>query len=488
MRNRQLYRLLSTGILLALTASSIAQTANTSPDTPSSDVSNSKASPSAATYSSSKSSSIGTSLISSEGVSDPKSAVLETDQGGPVAVADPMAIRELRGAGLLRSTSEQPYHFGPISVRDIEFNQIFDQLVSGNRAGSIADQNMQSSVLRTDVSVEKRFRRSRFALQYQPRLWIVDGKVQNDYSNQNASFDTQFMLAPRWQLGLSDQFSYVGSQSLIGENYLNFDSATGGITQNQFLEGTLDYLSNTAAVSLTHQFSAATSIVISPSYSYEDSTTSSTTSTTNSFSNRMIQFQTRVSHSIRAGTQIGAFYGLQLLQTVQTSSGVGTVYHNVGVNVQHQFTPRLTLKADIGAASAGFATGQYWTGMGTISLAKQLRRSALVATYSRGLQFGGYATNNSFGDRVDALFHLPITRRFSTDYSGDYFRGASINGRKIDAKYATAGISYSLARHLSATFSYVNKWQKGDGSDMFDGTRRLFLMGLRWDASPTQSY
>src|ERR1051326_351868 len=129
-------------------------------------------------------------------------------------LADQPEIRQLGSANLL-SSDVSLFHFGPLHVASVEFSQAYDGIGS--------DTSHLLSTFRTGLVAEHTLHRSRLALQYSPRLTIADGQVLQNFSNQDSSLDTLFMLSPRLSVAIYDQFQLLRTTNLDSDSFLSAD-------------------------------------------------------------------------------------------------------------------------------------------------------------------------------------------------------------------------------------------------------------------------
>ena len=133
--------------------------------------------------------------------------------GGPV-------VHELGRANPLGEGGSLAW--GPVSVRDAEFSQYYNNETFYNAPGPVPNQSVNLSVFTSTLAFVKDFNNHRLTLQYQPTMYIDNGAVSYDTS-QMAGLHTVFALNERWGLTVKDDFSYYASQRALTELGLDVD-------------------------------------------------------------------------------------------------------------------------------------------------------------------------------------------------------------------------------------------------------------------------
>lgn len=382
-------------------------------------------------------------------------------------------IRQIGKASALGPASS-PLRWGHIYMGSVDFLQAFDTISSDTP--SSLNGTRRSTVIRTDVVYDQLFRRSRLALQYHPRLAIVDGEVLKDFTNQDLGFDTYYLLSRRWTLSIGNFFQYYYAQKSFGELYLSADTVTGTTIQNKFLDGPTEWLSNTASFGLGYRVGPRTQLSISPSYTYVDQRR-------NSVSNRghLYGGELALNHALTDRTTIGSFYSMQRIR-LTASGGHTSVYQSFAFSWSRMMTPSFILRGSAGVLTVTHGPdSRTWTAGGNIGLIKVFGRSSLAFMYSRSQGFPGYLTD-SYNDRVDVTYRFALGRRLEAGIGGGYLRDAG--STRVAGKYVSSEVSYLLHRQIYLFASYAHKAQGGDSAQIFTGTRDLVSFGLRWEPRP----
>src|SRR5712692_2516892 len=173
----------------------------------------------------------------------------------------------LRSIGRAESlgTSRAPLHWGPVGVRSAAITQYFGGV---NLSDGSFDQWIKTTVLQTNIVYDHRSRRSRLAIQYQPQLTIVNGRVLGNYSNQDLSLDTYYYLSPRWSMGINDSFRYYGNRNFYGGTFFDSDLTTGAVARNNFLDSPGQLISNATTVTFNYRLSQRTLFSMAPDFTY----------------------------------------------------------------------------------------------------------------------------------------------------------------------------------------------------------------------------
>lgn len=392
-------------------------------------------------------------------------------------------IQQVGAAGnLLESIS--PLRWGPVYVGSAKYAQVFDR--GTNFTGQGAFQNA-ASLFSSTVVLDKNFRTSRLALQYVPRIVVLNGQVQNEFTNQDVGFDTVFVLSPRWNMNIADHFTYLHSTNAFGDLYLDANAVSGTTLQKSFLQGPITWLSETVAVNFGYMIGPRARLSFAPDYVY--STTSGSSVAAGNETVRQYGGRFEIAYDLSPRSSIQGYYSAQENQYQRTFAG--TVYQTIGLGYSRQFGVGWSLTSAFGASTANFASGRDWTATGSFSIVKAFQRSQVALALSRGHELAGYITNN-YIDRVDATYRRMFGQRWSALGGFGYERNISsslANSTGIPqtnglwGKYATGDISYQVRPSVSFFADYVKLWQRGDNVQILTGDRDYIEFGVRWSPS-----
>lgn len=387
-------------------------------------------------------------------------------------------VRVIGHAGFL-PTGLGTYHLGRFYLESVELQQVFD---FQNFSNGSAQRRRDIMLLRSNFIYDRNTERTRIALQYRPRLSVVDGRVEQDFSNQDLNVDVYYNLTHRWTMSVADQFNYIGRRNQYGDAFFDTDYINGHVAQQNFLDASGSWISNSVGLGFSYQASARTSISIQPSMGYIQTGRSvlfvNSTAPINVLS-KSLSYGSTVSlgHMISPNKRLGVFYSFW--KSTFLTGEEDSNYHTVGVNYSQDLNAHWAISGNLGASEANTDAGRRtWTVTGSASIARVFRRSALSLGYNRGHYFPGYVSSG-FHDRIDLGYVLELDRRWAIRSSIGYFRDVS-SGPHVFGKYASGEVSYRLLPSLDSTVSYAFKDQYGDPSLVTLGTREFLAIGLRW--------
>lgn len=382
-------------------------------------------------------------------------------------------IRQISSAGFL-TQSVSPLRWGPFYVAYAQFAEIFDQGSSFNSQGNF---QTAASQLSTDIVFDKEFRHSRIAVQYVPRMTILNGQVFGDFVNQDTGANIVFTLTPRLTMDLADHFIYYRSQNSFADIFLSADAVSGATFQKDFIEAPASWLSNTVNAAFTYSLSARTRIFVSPNYTYATTSGQSTATTFPSVNEYGVN--ANLTHDLTARSGVTASYTEQT--DVLQGSSYRTIYQSMQGGYYHSFNGGWNLSGSGGVITANFQAGRNWSGSGTASIVKSFRRSRAALAYYRGHTFSGYISQQ-FSDRADATYQLYVGRRWTMGAGVGYLRDV-VTANGVSGKYGEGNLSFGLTRSLSLFGTYVYKWQRGDNVAVFSGNTSYTRFGIQWTAS-----
>jgi hypothetical protein len=397
-----------------------------------------------------------------ESTSAQVAAAPSTDLGEP-------PVRQLgRATALLPQFSS--FRWGPVFLRSADFLEAGDLIRS---AGQEPDQQLIASIFRANIALDRHFRRSRLAIQYQPYVSIVNRQVQHNLSTHNLTFDSYYRLTRRWTVSFSDQFSYHSGRVLFDEGLsLDMDLTTGRFLQRHFLDSTERWISSSSNVSFTYDLSPRTRFSITPNYTYSNAAIASLI-----LQNHQYGVVANITHVLGQGKTLGGFYSVE--QSLFSSALASTRYHSFGLTYAQHLGPSWSLNTSLGASMAASQLGsRHWTFNGTFALGKTFRKSSLFFVYSRGNDFGELLAN-TYADRVDASYTLTLTRKLQMGAGGGYYRQIW-TPRNTRGKYATGQLSYRLTPTLGWFLHYAHKTQIGEGTQVQSAVLDIVTTGIQW--------
>jgi hypothetical protein len=389
----------------------------------------------------------------------------------PVAVASTTPpVRQINNAGSLMQ-SISPLRLGPFYVGYAQFAEIFNEGSSFNNQGTFQN---AASQLSANIIFDKRFRNARIALQYVPRMTILNGRVLGDFVNQETGANVVFALTPRLSMDLADHFTYYRSKSSFADIFLSADPVSGATLQKDFIEAPASWLSNSVSATFNYALSARTRITVSPNYTY--ATTSGQATSTTFPSVNEFGVNTNLTHDLTPSSGVNAAYTEQT--DILSGSSYKTIYQSLQGGYFHSFHGGWSLSGSFGFITANFQNGRNWSESGTGSVVKAFRRSRAAISYYRGHTFSGYISQQ-FSDRVDASYQLYVGRHWTMGGGIGYLRDV-VTANGVWGKYGEGNLSYGLTPTLSLFGSYVYKWQRGDDIAVFSGTTSYLRCGIQW--------
>ncbi|MEK7311934.1 MAG: hypothetical protein AAB382_08170, partial [Chloroflexota bacterium] len=268
------------------------------------------------------------------------------------AVPDPYPVRTVGGARLL-TRRPGDINIGPIFLYSADafhvynYREAFDSF-----AGQDVTSKFISTVFRTNIAFDHRLRRGRISMQYQPRLVILNGKVQADYTNQRLNLDTLYTLSERLSLGFTQNTFVYGSRDQFGDLYLDSDSSSGFVLNNPIANGNTRWVYNTTALSVTYRLSARTRFVTSPrfDYSYIGGTAALT-----AYRSRGAGSRFELLHQLNPRRSIGVYQDFDWQYF--TGTGPNSTYTSSGFEYIDEIRPTWFVYVTTGAASFSQAGG-----------------------------------------------------------------------------------------------------------------------------------
>jgi hypothetical protein len=403
---------------------------------------------------------------------------------GLTSVAPPQTqIYQIGTASLLSPVGR--YHWGPFSLGSSDVRAAVDVIRPTNPLEGPAETDILS-LIETSINFDKQLgANNRFTFQYLPRIAVTNGQVAYDYLNQNVAINSYFLLAPRWTLGLSDQFVLTSNQGLTGGAFADASAVTSTTLQNVFLNTNDTYLTNVAAASFSYTPSSRTLLTLTPSLVYQH--TSGFTDTLDqdlppdqgsAFSSLNVTFDARFRYLLNARTSVGAYASTSLVQfngLLPTST-----YYTFGGSVSRQLTMTTGVALDVGITESVFqARQQYWSPSGTITFFKVFPHGRIAAVYTRGLPASGYVSNN-LTQRADVIAHYMFSPRVLVD-AGFGYEAQDSGPEIVSGKYATGELDFVLAPRWTVFGTYAYKIQDSNNIQIFAGTTNFASFGLRWN-------
>lgn len=397
----------------------------------------------------------------------------------------PPPIRSMNGAGPLPSGRVSAIQFGPIYLQSADFYQS----LSAISAMGQPDLFESFSMFRTQIVFDKTFRESHLAVQYQPRISVIDGHFQTDTADLNAAWNTRFQLSPVLTMAFNDGFSYYSQQGQFDNLDLLSDITTGSLVQSKFLDGNGHFLNNRTELAVNYLISPRSRINVTPFFEYYSSTGSEAINQSESPG-----ISADFSYALSATRSMGLQYRVE--DTHFSNLLPTTLYQTFGVTYAQRLSDTLHLAASVGATTSsnevtlGSGPAARTTAVaatGTFNLIKNFKDSSLAFEYYRG-QAVGLQITNGFADRYDVAYNRRISPRLNFQLGTGYYREfQSITD--TSGFYGSTGLTYRLADHWSLNGIYSYKRQENGGPALISGNLQYVSFGIRWEpARGTDSY
>jgi len=374
--------------------------------------------------------------------------------------------------------------WGDFFVSTFSFTQIHDHAnyvdPAAPTAFSGSSFSSNTSLFQTNLVFNHSLRQGQIALQYEPRLAIINGNVYPDYSNQNLGFNVLLNPTARWSLGFHNTFTYFSSQNVFASYYVDANTQTGATVQNNFLDGPGSLLNEAVGLSAAYKLSPRTTIGFSPDFSYLRTTGRNLEALTG----RDYAGGVTLGYQLSARQTVGTFFRVEYVTVTGTVGG--TPIYSFGGSYARQMGPAWLVSAAFGATRNPVG-GVFspWTFSGTASIMRDFRRFSVGGVYTRDIAMG-YVTNN-FADRADGFFSWQVLRhvQWRTTLGSQIGDGADSS---ISAYYAVNEIHWRLAPRVASYVSYGYRLQNGDASRVLTGHRNFVSAGIRWEAVPPTLY
>ncbi len=420
-------------------------------------------------------------------------ATQDNPQNGPMGQP---AVPAATTGGFLRALGtanplgdeEGPLAWGPISVRSAEVQEFYGRTdVANNVAGIPPSTSQTVTLLSTTIALARLVNRYQIALQYEPSMFITNGSASYN-ANQQAGLDTLFQLTPRWGLGIADHFTYYASQRPFAGFALDTDYVTGGVVQNNFLQGPGSVMVNGFDAALNYLWSPRTIISFGPSFGYQRST-GSLSGSGQTVSALYEGGKATMTHYLSATSTIGVSYLAQHATFANTTIAAGPqgseILQDALANYGRALNANWRMNLGLGvAANSGNAGGNSLAveaGIGRL-----MRRGDFTLSYNQGHAFNGFVTGQ-VTSRLDGIQHFFWTQRFSTGTSVSYFTTTGAPP-KTSGFFASEQFSFRLASHVSVFGQGAFIHQSGDNVYILSAQRYLGSIGLRWDAAPPAAH
>lgn len=394
-------------------------------------------------------------------------------------------LRAMNGAGPLPSGRVSAVQFGPVYLQSADFLQTFDAI---NATGQSNTLWQDYSMFRATVVLDHAFKKSHFAVQYQPRLLILNGDVHTDTADLNAAWSTLFAISPRMNVSLTNGLIYYSRVGQFDNLDLMSDITTGALAQSNFLEGGGHFLDDRTDLAFKYQLSARSRFEVTPFFQYYYSTGTQAIGDSYGFGlNADYGYLLSPTKSVTFSYQIDDTHFSQLIPT--------TTYQTISINYSQQLSPTWRFSVGGGATTSGSnlvstapspqtINSRQWTENGLFNLIKTFSNSSVAFSYYRG-QATGIQITNGFADRYDLSFQSKLNPRLGMAIGAGYYR-EFLSATNTSGLYSTAGLDYGLTDRWFLQLQYGYKHQQNGGATYQTGDLQFVSFGIRWQPGQRQ--
>ncbi|MGB6833429.1 MAG: hypothetical protein WA621_08630 [Candidatus Acidiferrum sp.] len=391
-------------------------------------------------------------------------------------------IRAMNGAGPLPSGRVSAVQFGPIYLQSVDFTQSIDAFDQTGQTGTLWE---PYSLLRATIVLDESFKNSHLAIQYQPRLVDIDGKVSASTANLNAGWSTIFRLSPTFTATFTNTLNYYNLQGQFDNLDLMADLTTGSLVQSNFLDGSGQFLNDRTEIAFARAISARSRFAVTPYFEYFDSTGAQEVGQSEGYGLDM-----SYRYLIGPTKSIGLLY--QVEDTHFARFIPNTVYETVSAVYSQQLSSTWRFSAGGGLTTSSFTASNSssppqnvqsteWTENGEFSLIKAFTNGTLAFNYYRGEALSLQITNG-FADRYDLAYQHRFSPRVEMDCGAGYYR-EFLSSTDTSGLYSTAGLTYWLSEKWSLQARYAFKNQKNGGANFATGQLQYVSFGIQWSPS-----
>jgi hypothetical protein len=388
----------------------------------------------------------------------------------------------MNGAGPLPSGRVSSVQLGPIYLQSVDS---FQSAIASNSTAHTGTLWRSYSLFRAAIVFDQSFKTSRFAVQYQPRLIILDGQAKADTGNLSAAWSTAFRLTPVWKISFNNTLNYYSQQRQFDNLDLMADVTTGALVQSQFLEGNGHFLSDRTELPVLYQISPRSRVDVTPFFEYYSSSGSS------QVVSQSEGYGLRASYAYLLGPTRGIGFQYQVEDTHFSAFLPNTIYQSFSASYSQQLRATLRFSVSGGLTTAqtsqsnsGALSSTQKTVSGSASLIKSFRDASLAFNYYRG-QTPGLQITNGFADRFDAAYQRHLSVRTTFDLGVGYYREFQ-SVTNTSGIYSSLGLGYRLTDKWSLSARYGYKNQKNGGATFETGDLHYLSFGIRWEPGRRQ--
>lgn len=393
--------------------------------------------------------------------------------------------------GQVLKNTLSPLHWGHLSLLSFDLLQVYDSNYLFLKDNPVS---AQAGAVEGLVAYTLKTGRTNLSLQYRPQVWMSSDAAQFDYTSHAADLHLSRRFSPKWAVNFTDQYQWVADRGHLDTIGFTPDYSASKVNQGAFLSAGRHLMSNTADITVDHNFTAHSSVEILARHQYIQlsslpaGSAAATIDPAAAYSMQQIyggqlgwNYQWTRNNSLRVHYAYDQEYFHDSHSTAQ--------FHSAQFGFSRQLRPSLVFQVSGGPSlvlpatqpGATQAANRQISYQGSAVLFKTFHRAGITLSYSRNDNFTGQISDG-LNDRVDASLSERLFRRIDLLLGGAYIRQNYSSGAHLQGKSGWTEVHYRLSPSWSlyATYSYLTQ----DGGPTLFGPRQLITSGIRWSWDP----
>jgi len=407
------------------------------------------------------------------------------------SLPDPTNIQ----TGNVLPSGNSPLHWGKLSVVSFSVLDAYSADLRSPVTGSLDDSN--SVGFNALLSYDVREAGFNFNLQYQPMLYVTDGNLTSELSNQRLNLTTARKIG-LWVLQFTDNFYYLpaNGQAAFGMANGNWVDGAG---QNPNLVNGQNTLGNSFGVSTQRLLGPRDDLSFGGTYQYYRINGIPLSTTDPSLGRTQSTQETATAnigwtHKLGWKSTVGLSYDFAHNNVSQQDGSIETVGDYNTITASYTYQPTQTVKIAVGGGPAwlgrpgpnGSNGKALLSSQGYVSVTKTMRRSAITLLYGRNDTFNGIISN-SMSEYVSLSGARSLSRKVSVSAGGGYARQvATSNGEHGWHGYAQANYGISRRWSMFGGFSFLS--QTGAQSYYSNTIPKYISAGLTWSWGQSEDH
>jgi hypothetical protein len=410
---------------------------------------------------------------------NPPQAPLPAD-GTPDSTSSAPPIRAMNGAGPLPSGRVSEVQLGPVYLKSADFTQSFEAISATGQTGTLWE---YYSMLRADIVLDETFKNSHFAVQYQPRLIVLNGNVNADTANLNAGWTTALHLSPRLTTSFTNNLSYYSREGQFDNLDLMADITTGSLVQSNFLAGDGHFLNDRTEIDFAYLIGPRSRLSVAPYFEYYESSGTQAVGQSEGYGlNASYGYLLSPHRSVSLQYQVEDTHFAEFIPTTLYQTVSGTYTQQLSATWRISVGGGITTSSSTALSSTSTpqtGSSTEWTESGLFSLIKSFAHSTLAFSYYRGQALSLQITNG-FADRYDLSYIRHFSRRTEMDLGAGYYREFQ-SSTDTSGIYSSAGLAYWLGDKWALETRYAYKKQQNGGLNYATGNLQYLSIGIVWE-------